>query len=160
MSRTLACCLTLSLVLTLAASTPAQGGAVSDGTFAGGVWTDVGSGLPGTGGVTPLLEGLGPLTAGSANALVLSNALPNSTAHLVVGFGTRVFLPFKGGTLVPAADAIIFGLPVSSTGTLQIPFHFPPGIAPSTLFWVQHWIVDAGGPVGFSASNGLQGEAQ
>jgi hypothetical protein len=148
----------LALILICAGNLEAQG--ARGGSYEGGTWTTLGSGLAGTGGVTPILVGAGTLTSGSSNTLHLTGALPDTVTHLVIGFGTPIFHPFKGGTLWPYPDFVIMDLPVSSTGTLDVPFTWPSGIAAGTLFWMQHWILDAGGPHGFSSTNGLQGEAQ
>jgi hypothetical protein len=118
-------------------------------------WMDLGNGLAGTGAVTPVLSGSGPLTAGSANALQLDDALASSTTALVVGY-SQIDAGFKGGVLVPAADLIIPGLPVGAGGSFTLPFVWPAGVPASVNVWFQHWITDGGGPSGFSASNGLK----
>lgn len=127
----------------------------------GGVspWADVGGGKAGTGAIVPVLTGTGPLTAGSPNSVDLTNAVQSTTTNVVLGL-SLLNLPFKGGTLVPSADIIFFGLPVSGGGTNSLPFVWPAGIPNGTLFWVQHWVSDAGATFGFSASNGLRGTAQ
>ena len=122
-------------------------------------WTNVGGGKAGTGGITPLLVGSGPLTAGSSNAVTLSDALAGSTTNVVLGF-TLLNVPFKGGTLVPSADILFLGLPVDGSGGSTIPFTWPAGVTPGSLFWAQHWVSDGGATFNLSASNGVQGEAQ
>ena len=44
----------------------------------------------------------------------------------MVGFSS-IFLPFKGGTLVPAPDLII-PLPTLASGDISVPFTWPGGI--------------------------------
>jgi len=122
-------------------------------------YTDLGSGLSGTGGLTPELSGGGPLTPGSQNRLQLSQARPGATSYLVVGV-TAGNSPLKGGILVPDPLVILPGLPVDALGELGIGFNAPAGAAPGNRFYVQHWIEDPGGPQGFAASNGLEAQIQ
>lgn len=91
----------------------------------------------------------------------LSNALPNSTTSIVLGF-SLLLKGFKDGVMVPNPDLLFLGLPVDTTGSYSLPFTWPAGIPVGTKFWVQHWIADAGGAglSGFAASNGLEGTAQ
>jgi hypothetical protein len=124
-----------------------------------GLWVDVGGGKPGTGAQTPVLTGTGPLTAGSSNSVDMSNALASSTTNVVLGI-SLLNVPFKGGTFVPSPDFLFLGLPVDGGGNSAIPFTWPGGIPAGTQFWVQHWVSDGGASFGFSASNGLRGEAQ
>jgi hypothetical protein len=122
-------------------------------------WTDVGNGKAGTGGLVPVLEGTGELTDGSSNQIDLMNALPSTTCNLVLGL-TALNAPFKSGVLVPAPDFLFLGLPVDGAGNFSLPFTWPSGIPAGTQFWSQYWISDPGAVKNFSASNGLQGEAQ
>ncbi len=126
------------------------------GDIRDGTWVDLGGGLAGTGALTPTLAGSGPLSANSANVLTLADALPGSNAALFVGF-SLLGAPFKGGTLLPSPDLVLFGLPVGGGGALSLPFTWPTGVPAGTQLWLQAWVTDAGGPVGFSASNGLRG---
>ncbi len=123
------------------------------------VWADLGSGLAGTGAGTPQLVGTGTLSPFSSNALVLSDALPSTSTALVVGF-SQIDAPFKGGVLVPDVDLLLTGLPVDAGGGLSLPFTWPNGVPGGFELFVQHWITDAGGPKGFSASNAVRGTAQ
>ena len=70
---------------------------------------------------------------------------------------SAVNLPFKGGTLVPAVDVLVAGLPTSPAGELSLSAAWPPGVPSGLTVWFQEWIVDAAGPKGFAASNGLAG---
>jgi hypothetical protein len=117
------------------------------------VFTTLGGALAGSNGL-PQLAGKGTLVPGSPVSLTLSSALPNSTAALIVGL-SAVDMPFKGGTLVPAPDILITGLPVSGTGTLALASTWPAGLPAGLSLWFQEWIVDPAGPKGFAASNGL-----
>ena len=127
-----------------------------DGTLGAGLtWTDLGSALAGTHGA-PQLAGSGLLCADLTVTLALSGALENSAAALVVGFSV-LDLPFKGGTLVPAVDLLIPGLPTSPAGELTLSAAWPSGVPPGLTLWFQEWIADGAGPKGFAASNGLAG---
>jgi hypothetical protein len=44
-------------------------------------------------------------------------------------------------------------------GALVVEGHWPPGAPPGSVFWVQAWISDPDGPLGFAASNALAGTA-
>jgi len=117
-------------------------------------WLDLGNGLAGTGGVVPRLSGAGELLGNDLVTITLEDALPSSSAYFVLG-GTSVALPFKQGVLVPSVDVLLPNLPVDGLGGLEFSFTWPPGVVGGVTLYYQYWIVDAGGPVGFAASNGL-----
>ena len=120
-------------------------------------WTDLGFGLAGTGGVTPVLTGTGTLAAGTPMSLSLTNALPGSSAWLFIGLA-QANTPFRGGTLVPllpSPEFLIPSLPVNGSGSLVIGTNWPP-LPSGTAVYFQYWVVDAGGPYGASASNGIE----
>ncbi len=139
----------------------AQGGSASDYgalwflDLRPGPWSDLGSGLAGAHGV-PTLSGSGALVGDEVISLSLTAALENSTAVLVSGL-SALNAPFKGGTLVPALDQLFFGLPTGPVGTLVIGGAFPTGLPSGTELYLQYWISDPAGPVGFAASNALFG---
>ncbi len=122
-------------------------------------WIDLLNALPGTAGVAPVLDGEGTLLDGDPLLLTLTDALPNSSAALIVGF-TAIHAPFKGGVLVPDANLVIPGLPTGPLGVFALPATWPSGIPAGFVLYLQAWVTDAGGPLGFSASNGLSGTAQ
>ena len=116
-------------------------------------WTDLGSGLAGTPGL-PLLLGQGEMKAQQVVRLTLRNALPNSVSALIFGL-TNVSAPFKGGTLVPSTDLIIFGLPTGPAGELPLSVQIPPAVVSGVPLYFQYWIADPAGPWGFAASNAV-----
>ncbi|RKY18067.1 MAG: hypothetical protein DRQ55_14300 [Planctomycetota bacterium] len=120
-----------------------------------GPWDDLGSGLAGVDG-TPLLVVAGDLLGNDPVTMTVAKAAPNSLAGLVLGVGL-LNLPFKGGTLLPTPDVVLFGFPTGPNGTLQLVDNWPPGLPPGLPFFSQFWIQDPAGPHGFSASNGVQG---
>jgi len=115
----------------------------------------LGGALAGTFG-EPSLVGTGALAGGDPVDLSLGNALPNSTSTLVLGL-SAINAPFKGGLLVPSPDILVGGLPVDGSGNHQILDTWPAGMGSGLTFWCQHWIVDAGAPSGFAASNAVSG---
>jgi len=131
-------------------------GSVADWTGGpAGIVSDLGLGLAGATGL-PVLTGSVNCTPTSPTTitLTLTNALPNSTTTLVLGL-TELDLPFKGGTLVPSPDILVFGLPTGPAGTHALSDQLPQGIPSGIDMYFQHWIVDAAGPGNLSASNGL-----
>ena len=117
-------------------------------------WTDLGQGKAGSVG-TPLLDGSGPLSPGSANVLTLAGGQPSSAATLVVGL-QRIDAPFKGGVLVPS-PLLLLTLATNGAGGFSLPFSMPAGLPSGASFYLQAWISDPGATAGLSASNGLQG---
>ncbi|MBI4880420.1 MAG: hypothetical protein HY812_12295 [Planctomycetes bacterium] len=115
-------------------------------------WTDLGNALPGVLGA-PVLTGDGALSAGNTVTLTLTNALPNTTAFLVVG-AVNLSLPFYGGIIVPYPTLIV-GLPTGAAGSITLPALYPAGVPAGIPIYVQYWIVDASGPEGYTASNGI-----
>jgi len=102
----------------------------------------------------PCLVGRGPLTPSSSWSMSLTDAAPSSTAFLVVGL-SPLFANFKGGVLVPAVD-LITPIPTNAAGEINLAGVLSPSAPSGASLWLQYWITDAAGPVGFSASNGLQ----
>jgi hypothetical protein len=151
------------------ASFPAVGTRVSSylpwiGTHNGGgggpllapPYVNLGNGTPGTGGKTPMLVGWGYQTPGSDIHIDLSNAPAGAMSKLFIG-GSLFNAPFKGGVLVPGAPYFDLGLlPVGGDGTLSLLFPWPSGVPAGVNVYLQQWMVDAGGPKGFAASNGLK----
>lgn len=118
-----------------------------------GSWADLGNALAGTSGLPGLL-GTGNLTDLAITTLTLGNTLPWTSAWLVIGFA-NASVPFKGGTLVPSPDVLVGPFAVDGTGGLVISAPWPVGVPPAFSIYLQEWIVDGAGPVGFAASNGL-----
>ncbi|HTE06403.1 MAG TPA: hypothetical protein VK824_09420 [Planctomycetota bacterium] len=118
---------------------------------------DLGSGLAGVAGV-PQLAGDGTLCAGTMGTLALSGAVPSGSTFLVLGL-RAASAPFKGGTLVPAPEVVLAGLPLSAGGALALPFTWPSGVPSGAAFHAQCWTPDAAAVQGFSASNAVKGSA-
>ncbi|MHC4844960.1 MAG: CRTAC1 family protein [Planctomycetota bacterium] len=123
----------------------------------GSAWTNLGLGLAGTNG-EPSLLGAGALLGGDPLTLLLSDAAPGAAAYLCIGFAD-LSAPFKGGTLVPAVGTppgTLVPLLTDGAGSLPLSTSWPTGVPPSVDLYLQYWIADAGGPLGYSASNALR----
>jgi hypothetical protein len=117
-------------------------------------WFDLGAALAGAQGA-PVLSPDGTLQPGSPVTLSLSNALANSSATLIIGV-SALNAPFKGGTLVPFPNLLIFGLPTGPAGALTLNGTWPGGLPSNVGFYFQEWIVDPAGPSGLSATNAVE----
>jgi len=117
-------------------------------------WTDMGGGVAGLLGL-PMLGGSGALFGGDSINLSMSNAKPNSTMSLLIGF-LPLGVPFKGGTMVPNPNLMIFGLPTGPAGALTLHSTWSNGLPSGVSLYFQEWISDAAGPAGFAATNGLK----
>lgn len=117
--------------------------------FSGVFPEDLGFGLAGAGGEPTLTVGFD-----SPDMLFDYTNVPAPTPAFVVGGLSPLFAPIKGGILVP--DPLIFidfGAP-SPAFTLNV--SLANGVAPQGIsLWTQTWFVDATGPLGFSATNGV-----
>lgn len=119
-------------------------------------WSQLGPGLSGSLGL-PTIAGFGTLLPDEPFGVSLAQALPLATAHLVVGL-SLLGVPFKGGLMVPHPD-ILFALPTDAAGALEVGGLWPVGVPSGTHLYVQWWVQDPAGPVGFAATRGLQGSA-
>jgi hypothetical protein len=122
-----------------------------------GMWVDLGFPLAGTGGQLPTLDGDGVILPGNTVILRLDNAKGSATVALIVGFGT-LYLPLKGGTIVPTLDLFLFGT-TNGNGKLNFAGPWPAVIPSGFTFFCQEWIIDTGAVAGFAASNGLRGRS-
>ncbi len=128
----------------------------TDGTLGSGpqTWTDLRNGLAGTAG-TPELTGTGTLVGGDPLAFTLTGGLPGAASFFVFGL-SALNAPFKSGVLVPDPSLVV-GLVLDGGGGLLLPAVWPLGVPGGIETFYQCWIVDAVGPSGFAASNGLKG---
>ena len=139
-------------------STSAQLLTVLDNTLVS-PWSDLGSALGGSAGA-PCLTGTGPLVAGSTTALRLRNALPLTQAYLLVGY-TQLNAPFAGGNVVPnfmGPGGAMYVFSADTQGGVDVFFTWPAGVVSGFEFHTQYWMLDATGPFGLTASNGLRGK--
>lgn len=115
---------------------------------------DLGQGLPGFFGQA-VLDGAGTLEGGAPVSLALSGAQPVSNALVFLGT-TRVDLPLRGGTLVPAPDLITPPIFLGFEGGFFLESTWPSGVPSGFEVFVQAWWIDPGGPLGVAASNALK----
>jgi hypothetical protein len=117
---------------------------------------------PGIHGKGAFLCGGGPISITLDNPLAgfgfdADAAIP-PPAYLVVGF-TPLYAPLLGGTLVPTPDVVI-PLELDSVGQLTYSFHIPAGFTEGSSAYLQVWVANSSGPLGYTASNALQIIAQ
>jgi Tol biopolymer transport system component len=115
-------------------------------------WDDLGNSLPGQHGA-PALFGAGSANPLTIVSVTLSGALEDTQAVLVLG-SSAVHLVFKGGVLVPDAQ-IVIPLVTDAAGSIVLNTLWPPNIPSGLTAYMQYWIVDPAGSVGYAASNGL-----
>jgi hypothetical protein len=120
------------------------------------VFIDLGNGLAGTGGLVPHLAAEGTLLPSDSLDVKLADGLPFGTAHVVFSF-SAINAPFKGGVLVPnpSPSALILALVLDAGGGFAVSSSWPPNVPAGIELYLQVWVQDAGGPVGFAASNAV-----
>lgn len=118
-----------------------------------GTWLDLGHALAGTNGL-PFLDGEGRLIGGTTATVTLTNGLAGAQSYIVLGL-TAINSPFKGGVMVPMPDLVSPPFALDAGGGFVIAFAWPDGLASGTTFYLQVWIMDPAGPLGWSSSNGL-----
>src|SRR5262249_10287610 len=119
-----------------------------------GPWHVVGDPLAGTLGL-PKQTGEGTLQPGSKFEIALHDARPLTPTMLIVGL-TAINAPFKGGTLVPAADLVLSPFFTDGDGDLAISGNVPSSGPAGVTIYSQFWIPDQAGVKGWAASAGLQ----
>jgi hypothetical protein len=119
-------------------------------------WHDAGGALAPAAGTrpAPALSARGTLMPDEPVLLLLHGARPGASAHLVCGL-SALRAPLLGGTLVPAPDVIVSGLPTGPEGHLALGGIWPLGMPARQEIWLQAWVSDADGPRGYTASNAL-----
>jgi hypothetical protein len=139
------------------AESPLANGGVATAWSQLGPWTSLGFALGGSAG-EPALGAASTLLPGTPLTVSLQSAAPDAPVFAVLGLSGQA-APFKGGILVPAPDAVFAGLVTGDGGELLIAETWPAEAPPGLKIWIQCWVLDAAGPVGFAASNALKGEA-
>ena len=122
------------------------------GAFTYEPWTILGSGLGA--GSSLLLWGQGPLIGGKPMGFALSP--PAGTGVWLIASTTELGVPFKGGVLWPAVNAIYGPLFPLFTDSIASGL-WPTGLPPGFTFVAQAWWPDPGAIQGWSASNGVRG---
>jgi len=119
-----------------------------------------GAGLPGAGGIAPLIGSQGgvPKVGNAAFSVTMRKAAASSAAGFLLGFD-QASLPFKGGVLLVdlAGPFVLLPLTTSPTGSASIPFAIPSDPLLAGLEVDCQWIVqDPGAVAGIALSPGLQ----
>ena len=117
-----------------------------------------GAGTAGTGGIVPVLSAPTPPYIGGTFTYAVSNALPSTVGLFLLGT-TPTAVPIFGITLLvhPSSWVITPGFFLSGSGTAAMPVAIPNNITLLSLTLCnQGVIVDAGGPSGYSATQGLR----
>jgi hypothetical protein len=117
-------------------------------------FADLGGGVAGTHGASALVAS-GSLEGGSTVTLDASPLLPGSPCALVLGL-SQAGVPFKGGTLVPFPDVVVW-LATNAGGELSLTTTWPTGIPTDAQLFLQAWQSDPGAVAGWAATNGLVG---
>jgi FG-GAP-like repeat len=102
----------------------------------------------------PLLRCDGPLLPGSPFATLLRGAGAGLPVAFVVGL-SPLLASFKGGVLVPDADALILAPPTDAQGALTLAGPWP-GVPSGLTFWLQAWLPDPAAAKGWAGSNGVK----
>jgi len=134
-------------------SGPAVDIGADEATFPKSPWTFLGHALAGTSG-TPNMVGSGTVLPGAPTTVTLTGTAPLAPATLVLGVDSLI-VPFKGGVMVPDVDLLLGGLVTDGTGSLVLGGLWPPAIPSGFTPYMQYWINDTSGPLGFVASNAL-----
>ncbi len=126
---------------------------------AAGLRLQYGTGLAGTGGMIPILGGVGPFRSGTVCETRITGGLGGSLAVFAIG-DQPASVPLLGGTLLTTVQ-VLFGFPLAGTpgaageGTATIPWMAGPAIAGLTLYQ-QVGVLDPAAPQGITLSNGLR----
>ncbi|HZL99926.1 MAG TPA: VCBS repeat-containing protein [Planctomycetota bacterium] len=121
---------------------------------AGSPFLDLGFALPGSNGY-PVQIASGALTAGTPFSFRLLNGLPGAPATLVLGI-SAIYLPHKGGVMVPSPDFLYPGFVINGAGAFTLSGTWPAGVPSGVTGYLQWWFKDAAGPTPKAASSGLR----
>lgn len=149
----------LGSVDTIGAGGPYEGAITLEGAVLAETWVDLG---PGTGllsafwGDVPFASGTGFACDGNSLTVSVFHAGPPfSLTNMVIGY-TAINAPFKGGTMVPDMDVILYSLPTGANGDIALPTIWPSGVPAGFTLSMQFWQNEPP----WSATNGLQVTSQ
>ena len=117
-----------------------------------GGWQDLGQALAGANG-EPMLSASGPFTDGSTMEFLVSNGATSAPGAFALGF-SAINLPLAGGVLVPN-PLVILGFSTDSVGNAETQVASPANVPTGLELYVQAWILDAGAPFGWAATNAV-----
>lgn len=119
-------------------------------------WKDLGGALAGADLLPPRLVPGNTLVGGTPLVIRLEGALPGAPAFLAAGIAT-LLAPFKGGTMVPAPVILLGGILTDAEGGFELSATWPDDVPSGASIVAQYWVLDPGGPKGFTASNAVMG---
>ena len=122
---------------------------------AGSPFLDLGGALEGSNG-SPIQLASGTLVAGQPFAFKLASGPPNGAAYHVVGFN-HVDAPFKGGVMIPSVNLINGPFGLDAAGQRTLAGNWPSGGSGLGLY-MQFWMPNGSGPMGFVASSGVRAQ--
>lgn len=147
---------THGVAMSASAFQAATGGAATASYYVTRIHYGYGLGCAGTGGMTPVLVQDANVTGGGAIQVALGNGPANAAALFVLGFG-RAMIPLPNLCMLYTPPlATNFAL-LDNNGRSTLVVNIPPAITGS--FNAQALVLDAGGPGGFSSSNGVEPSA-
>jgi hypothetical protein len=85
----------------------------------------------------------------------LDNALKSAGFGLIIGL-SELNAPLAGGLLVPTLDWAILGFSTDASGRFIAGGTWPSGIPAGFSTVHQWWVMDAGGPQGWAATNAVK----
>ncbi len=115
-------------------------------------WTNLGSSLAGVKG-SPRFNAEGNFVPGEDLELLVDNGAPNAPTVIVAGL-TTVFLPLKGGVLVPAPNFQVMAS-TDGEGKYELLATTPVGLPFGLELAMQAWLADEAATQGFSATNAV-----
>lgn len=121
-----------------------------------GAIVDYGAGSPGTGGVVPYLGVAGCASPGGSLSVSINRAHPDSLALLLLGIDQSA-IPLVGCTLlVFPLLPLQLALPLNHLGEISVTGSLPASVGLPFSFTAQAFVFDAGGALGFSATNAVE----
>jgi len=121
-----------------------------------GAFVNIGPGLPGTFGNTPLLTGGGDLTPGGPGFVLNTVAVKANAPGVTFISLSEGAAPFKGGVLYTFPILLQFDVAASFVGTVTIPGVIDASIPNGISFYVQQAFSDDAAVKNVSLSNGLE----
>ncbi len=116
-----------------------------------------GQGCPGSGNRIPRVQVTGCLKQNGNVVFTLDKGNPNALALLVFGL-TQAAQPIGGGcylNVAPMLPPLVGPFPLDANGSISFPAAIPAGVGAGVVT-MQGIVQDAGVPIGFTTTNGLQ----
>jgi hypothetical protein len=114
-------------------------------------WQTLSTGVAGTAGLVPELDGDGDLAPETTVELRLTDAMPNAAVTLVLGYSA--YVDSATGDLVPVPDSVTAGLTTDASGSLTQSHTWPSGTSTGLVVYYSFLVSDAGADSGVARSN-------